>query len=73
MSLFGSLYLRRKSQPSQIKVVESSDEVKSKPEAASTMAVGFFENAENFELANDVLDWNALTSELAVMGDLCLT
>ena len=54
-------------------VVESSNEVEPKTEAASTMAVGFFENAENFELANDVLNWDALTSELAVMGDLCLT
>ncbi len=41
--------------------------------ALSKTAVGFFENAENFELANDVLNWDALTSELAVMGDLCLT
>ena len=41
--------------------------------ALSKTAVGFFENAENFELANDVLDWDAFTSELAVMGDLRLT
>ncbi len=41
--------------------------------ALSKTAVGFFENAENFEFANDVLNWDALPSELAVMGGLCLT
>ena len=40
-------------------VVESSDEVESKTEAPSTVAVGFLEDAPHFELADNVLSEDA--------------
>ena len=35
-------------------VVECSDEVKPEPETPSPVAIGFFKNAKDFELTNDV-------------------
>ena len=36
-------------------VIERSDEVKPEPETPSPVAIGFFKNAKDFELTNDVL------------------
>lgn len=54
-------------------VIKCSDEIEPETEAASAMAVGYFENAKDFELANHMFSESALFGAGAVMVFLLLS
>lgn len=53
-------------------VVKGSDEVEPEGETSPAVAIGFFENAKDLELANDVLGEDTDFGQAAVVGFLLL-
>lgn len=53
-------------------VVEAGEQAQAQAEAAAAMAVGFLEQAKDFQAADDVLDADALAGQGAIVGLLLL-
>ena len=53
-------------------VVNGSNQVEAKPKTFATVSIAIAQNAEDFQLANDVLDQNALLRQSVIAGLLAL-
>lgn len=47
----------------KVSVVQTSDEIEAQTESAAAMAIGLLEDAEDFQLADDVFDRDALAGD----------
>jgi len=53
-------------------IVNRCNQVKTESKAFAAIPIAFAQYAEDFQPANDILDKNALTGELVVLGSLLL-
>jgi hypothetical protein len=51
-------------------IIQSCDEIQTQSKAPAAVTIAFGKNAEDFQRSNDVFDFNAQASQVAVTGAL---